>query len=496
MKSVTKSQYTAYLKCPKMLWYSLHGEPGAVSDVTLRTLDSGTAFGELARSYFGPYVLANRNSEIPVTEQTRRFLESGEPTVAEASFACDGCFCMADILHRNESGAYDLIEVKSTSSMKPEHIDDIAFQYRVISRCVPVGRCILMHLNGEYRRSGDLTAELFALEDVTGIVKDAVAGVVKKPKKGAPVSQDPIGDAVKVISCMDAAPLPGIRVHANCDDPWECPYKAQCLAALTDEERALASITGLTWKQRIKCIEAGKPVYPKGKEVLTMPDNEEKTDPPAIREFLDTVRYPLYLLDFESIQNIVPQYDGQKPWQQTPFQYSLHIVPGPGAKESELIHREFLWDTPEDPRPALVKRLCGDIPSDACVMAYNMSFERGIIADLAVVYPEYAGHLEAIRENCIDLMEPFRKKDYYKGVLRTSYSIKQVLPCCCPDDPSLDYHSLDEVQNGTMAQEKYLELIALEPSPRKDELRRNMLAYCRLDTFAMYKLLKFLYGLV
>ncbi len=500
MRIISKSSYTQYLKCPKMLWYNMHGFERQITENTQRTLDNGIEFGILAQSYFGDYVVVERDADKSMTDQTREFLENGAANIAEATFVANGGYCQVDILHRNEEGTFDIVEVKSSSQVKSYYLDDVAFQYYVVKDCVPVRRCLLLHLNADYRRHGALTNDLFVLEDVTEKVLALQKPKVKKTKKKSEPEVDPdkllIKEAIESINELLDGDLPDLKIHSGCDEQWECPFMNDCISTLSEKEQELISCEDLTWKQRIKCLEEGKMVYPKGKEVLTMPDDEVIFNREGVQEFLDSVHYPLYLLDFESIQTIIPQFDGQRPWQQTPFQYSLHIMNSPSDEEPDLIHREFLWTENSDPRRALVEQFILDIPADACVMAYNMMFEKAIIADLAVVFPEYADHLMAIHDHCIDLMVPFKKHDYYKGDMRTSFSIKKVLPSCFPDDPSLDYHNLDEVQNGTMAQEKYLELISMNPSEQKDRLKENLLKYCELDTLAMFKLLKFLYGLM
>lgn len=496
MRNISKSSYTQYLKCPKMLWYNQHGYERVISENTQRTLDNGIEFGLMAQKYFGDYVVVERDSDISMIDQTKAYLARGEKNIAEATFVANGGYCQVDILHENENGNHDIVEVKSSSRVQSYYLDDVAFQYYVVKDCVKIDKCMILHLNPEYRRHGELTNDLFVLEDVTETVKAMQHPKIKKTKKGEP-PVDPnaeiIGEAIEKINVLLDGDLPEMKVHANCDDQWECPFMEECVSTLSTEEQQLMSCTDLTWKQRIKCLTKGEMVYPKGKEVLKMKDDEVILKKEGIQSFLSTIRYPLYLLDFESIQNIVPQYDNQKPWQQTPFQYSLHIMKSAEDTDSDLIHREFLWSENSDPREALVKQLVSDIPADAAVMAYNMMFEKSIIMDLAIVYPQYHDHLMAIYDNCIDLMIPFKNQDYYRGDMRGSFSIKKVLPSCFPNDPSLDYHNLDEVQNGTMAQEKYLELISMKSGEEKEKLKHNMLKYCELDTYAMYKLLRFLY---
>ena len=199
---------------------------------------------------------------------------------------------------------------------------------------------------------------------------------------------------------------------------------------------------------------------------------------------MDTLTYPLYFLDFESFQPAVPLYDKSSPYEQIVFQYSLHYVL---EKDGKLYHKEFLAYPGEDPRRAVAEHLCEDIPTDVCVLAYNMGFEKGRIASLAKLYPDFEEHLLNIHGNIKDLMVPFRNKDYYNKAMQGSYSIKYVLPALFPDDPSLDYHNLEGVHNGGEASAIFAAMVDMEPK-QLEEYREHLLKYCELDTYAMVKI--------
>ena len=168
------------------------------------------------------------------------------------------------------------------------------------------------------------------------------------------------------------------------------------------------------------------------------------------------------------------------------FQYSLHYIE---EEDGPLMHKEFLAMPGRDPRRELAERLCRDIPLGACTLAYNMTFEKSRIKELAELYPDLADHLMDIYGNIMDLMVPFRMKHYYTKAMRGSYSIKSVLPALFPDDPALDYHYLEGVHNGTEASAAFAAMGKMDP----DDLaacRENLLKYCGLDTFAMVRVLE------
>ena len=203
-----------------------------------------------------------------------------------------------------------------------------------------------------------------------------------------------------------------------------------------------------------------------------------------IAEFMKQLYYPIYFLDFESFQPPIPLYENSRPFEQIVFQYSLHYIEHDGG---ELHHKEFLAEPGEDPRRKLAEQLCVDIPKNVCVTAYNMTFEKGRIKELAQLYPNLSEHLMNIHDHTVDLIIPFRRKDYYCKAMQGSYSVKYVLPALFPDDPSLDYHNLEGIHHGGEASAAFSAMQNMAP----DELQRcrhNLLKYCGLDTYAMVKI--------
>jgi len=213
-------------------------------------------------------------------------------------------------------------------------------------------------------------------------------------------------------------------------------------------------------------------------------DCGDHIDKSGIRAFLNTLSYPIYFLDFETMQQTIPQYPGTWPYQQIPFQYSLHYIESPGG---ELKHKEFLAESGTDPRRAIAESLCRDIPMHTCVTAYNRGFECGRLKELAQQFPDLADHLLNIRSNIQDLLTPFQSGHYYNRAMGGSFSIKSVLPALFTDDPSLDYHNLEGVHNGGEAMTIFPKIKDM-PAEEQAIARKNLLEYCKLDTYAMVKL--------
>ena len=184
------------------------------------------------------------------------------------------------------------------------------------------------------------------------------------------------------------------------------------------------------------------------------------------------------------MQPVIPQFPRSHPYDQIPFQYSLHYIEREGG---ELKHKEFLGVSGEDPRRALAQRLVDDVPRNACVLAYNKAFECTRIKELSELFPDLANALTDIRLHIVDLLVPFQKGYYYNRAMGGSFSIKSVLPALFPDDPALNYHNLEGVHNGGEAMTVFPEIKDMPPE-EAEAARRNLLKYCELDTLALVKL--------
>ena len=481
--SLTKSLFCEAVQCPRMLWLRLHRPDlfdASVQDEHL--FDTGNRVGEAARGLFGPCARVPFGYRSSMAEETRRLLEAGETNIAEASFEQDGLFCSVDILRVLPDGAVEICEVKSGTSVKDIHLWDAAFQMHVLSLCgLRVERVCVVHINSEYVRRGDLDLQqLFAIEDVTDrclALQENTANTVAFLRTYLAREEEP------------ACPL-----GEQCFSPYECGFWAHCSEHLPKPN--VFDLAGMQLKKKAEFCRQGIVSFadlasqPKlSAAVRQQIDHELRDLPPDIdrdrvRLFLREQRFPLYFLDFESFQPAIPLYEGSRPYEQIPFQYSLHILE---TEDGPLLHREYLARPGEDPRRELAEQLCRDIPASACVLAYNMSFEKGRIKALAGLYPDLAEHLASIGENIQDLMVPFRSKWVYARAMQGSYSIKYVLPALFPDDPDLDYHSLDNVHNGAEASSAFEAMESMDEA-EAEGLRKDLLRYCGLDTLAMVKI--------
>ena len=200
---------------------------------------------------------------------------------------------------------------------------------------------------------------------------------------------------------------------------------------------------------------------------------------------LDSLAYPLYFIDYETCQYAIPKYEGTKPYQQIPFQYSLHIIKEKGAP---LEHKEYLAEVgDENIIRNFAESMIENLPENGSVIVYNKSFEASVNKKIGEMYPDLQPEIERINSNIVDLMIPFSKRNYYTKEMKGSYSIKYVLPALYPDDPELDYSQLSLIHKGDEASNAFLSLKDKSPE-EQEKIRKGLLEYCKLDTYAMVKI--------
>jgi hypothetical protein len=491
--NLSKTRYIKGVQCPKILWLDIHKSEARDNSVLNQTVfDTGNRVGDLAMGYFGAY------TEVPYSEdkslmlaETQRLLAAKTKIICEASFSHNGNFCSVDIL-RVKNDSVEIVEVKGSTSVAPIYYHDTAFQYHVLTSCgMNAKKVSIMHINNQYERQGDIDLHhLFTLVDCTDTVfsmQNEIAANIPRFKASAEAETEPQTD-----------------IGGQCFAPYECVYCSYCWRHIPEHSVFDVSGNGLRFDKKLSLYRRGIVTFDQllksGEDLNPLARLQVETQvfdkPPlinkeAIRAFLDTLQYPLYFLDFETFQEAIPPFNDLRPYMQIPFQYSLHIQQSPGGA---LAHKEFL-SVEGDPRRPLAESLCNDISQNACVIAYNMGFEKGRLKELAACCNDLAVHLMNIHDNIKDLMQPFQSRAYYNKEQHGSYSIKQVLPAMCPNDPELDYHALDLVHNGTDAQAAYA-AIASQPPEEQERTKKAMLAYCRLDTLAMVKILEKLQDIV
>jgi hypothetical protein len=476
---ISKSKYLAGIRCPKLLW-TLYNEPALIpapSPALQARFDVGRDVGRLAqRLWPGGVEVPYTPGDLAATVTRTQELMGRRVPLFEASFLVDGRYCRVDILEPVGEAGWNLVEVKSGTSLKPEHLDDVAFQADTLARAeVDLRRLLLQHLNNEYVRAGEIDpAAILCAKDVTAACQ-------------------PIRSAIDVhvseMRAVIAGARPDTPIGPHCNAPSPCVLKDACWDWLpahnvttlhgARSEKSFARLaqgiaelgdvpdSQLTPKQRIQkaCALTGA----------------LHVEPPEIRRWLSRLRYPLYLLDFETMSPAIPLLEGTRPYQRIPFQFSLHILAEPGAAPR---HSEFLAETPTDPRPALLDAL-GTIGAGGTVLAYNMSFEQGVLRELGRDFPDRARQCSDLIARIADLITPFRAFHLYHPDQRGSCSLKAVLPAFT----GRGYAGL-EIQEGEQASREYLRVVCGDvPADEKARTLQALRDYCRRDTLAMVELL-------
>ena len=471
---LSKSTYLAGLQCNKRLWLEYHRphQKSGPDQAAQRLFKQGRQIGELARQHFpGGLLISGVPFDIPkALHQTQTAIETGQTVLYEAAFSVDDLLIVADILCKKPDDSWQLIEVKMSTSEKPEHLHDLAIQRYTLERCgLTVSQTQLMLVNSRDCIYPELD-KLFYLVDVTE--KLSVSDVASK-----------LDDFQKIVEQPDE---PQRSIGRHCHTPQSCTFKDYCWSP--HGTKTIFHLPGLHYKKKDALIAQGTlqladippsfKLSPKEQQRLELQLNDQIViDRDMIKRELDKLSYPLYFLDFETDNPALPRYHGTRPYQQVPFQFSCHVL----HAEGRLEHHEFLHCEPSDPRPAFTQALLDCIGHQGDIIAYNANFEASILRQLAASFPAQQTELVQLIERLWDQLLIF-KHHYQHHAFAGSNSLKAVLPVLIPD---LKYEGL-QVANGIDAQNAWT--ILIEEEQENEELIAALLDYCRLDTLAMVRI--------
>jgi len=477
---LSKSQYIRGRQCLKSLW--LHrNQPehrDEIGEVQQAIFSAGTDVGVLAQQYFPggvfiPYEGISLSDQLKMTQEA---INSGADVICEAAFCHDEVFFKADILRKVSEG-WELYEVKASTAAKDVHLEDIALQCYVLSGAgIPIAGVYLIHVNNQYIRQGDIEVDkLFSVVDVSTHISDM---------------QQEVSKSISAMRGMLQGDVPGIDIGPNCNDPYGCDFSGHCWQhipspSVFDFARIGKKAFELC-NQGIVKMEDTPEDYLNDKQIMQLDSwrhQREYVDIPEVSRFLGSLRYPLCFMDFETFATPVPLYDGIKPYQQVPFQYSLHIL---DVVDGALTHLKYLAEGDVNPQQDFLESLLSAIPSNATVLVWNATFERQRLQELMQVFPLKKRQIQNILDNIVDLMVPFQKRHIYRPGFQGSYSIKNVLPYMVPD---LSYKDLD-IRDGSTASTEWLRMMIVTDPLERKTLREQLLAYCKMDTYAMVSILE------
>ncbi|MFC1952343.1 DUF2779 domain-containing protein [Chloroflexota bacterium] len=471
---LSKSKYLTALQCPRLIWIETH-EPDKIPETDLITqhiFNQGHEVGYLAKKLYPGGIDISTGDFMGNIFSTKELLKERNP-LFEAGILAGKLYSRVDILSPTGEDEWDIVEVKSSTSVKDVHINDVAFQrYCCNQSGLNIRKCYLALINNHYVKYGDIDPKgLFNTHDVTDQVEEASIGI-----------QDRIDSILEVIN---QETCPEMIIGPHCRDPYECPL-TDCWDHLPEHnvfslyrggEKSFAMYGSgivsieeipddykLNDKQRIQqaCIVSGEP----------------HIDKEAISDFLSSLEYPLYYLDFETIGPAIPLFDGVRPYNDIPFQFSLHVVQD---EKSSPVHHSYITSGKDDPRPALVTELQKTLGNSGSIIAYHKGFEEGCLRDMAAAFPEYSDWIEHVCSRLVDLLAPFSNFHYYNPSQKGSASLKRVLPAMT----GRGYEDLD-INDGQVASFTFLTANYGDiPELERAQVMENLAKYCGRDTEGM-----------
>jgi hypothetical protein len=486
---LSKTKLLRGYRCLKCIYLTVH-HPELEAPITpdLQALfDQGNRVGEKAREFFPGGVLVDN---VPwdftgALAKTQALIANGTEIIYEAAFAYQGCYARADIIQFSPATKrWRIFEVKSTTKVKPEHIDDVGLQAWIMAKSgLAIEQINMMHLNSDCRYP-DLS-QLFVTHDVTTDIRATYLSI--KPK------------ITDILATIRTPEIPNIDIGPQCLAPTECGFTKHCWNEKKIPELSVLDLPGLRdhkWDLYYDGItQLDDPRLGDAVALTELQDRiiqvyktkERFVDRFAIKLALADWQFPFIFLDFETINPAIPRYENCGPYNQVPFQFSVHIWP---HRDAEITHTSFLHDAKTDPRDTLIPALLKACGTKGHIVAYYGKFEAARIEELAAYSPPHQEALQQLITRIVDPLPIFRQH-VYDNAFHGSFSLKNVAPALLGDE-----HRYDDmlVANGNDAQRAFDELIADNTSAEKKAiLRQAMLEYCEKDTYVMVLLVKWLY---
>lgn len=486
---LTKSKYLNGLRCHKRLWYE-ENYRDKKPDTTIserRLFDQSKKVGILARSHFSEGVLINTTDPENAIEQTKEAIERGESCIFEAAFIFNDVLVRCDILQK-DTNYWRITEIKASTVnrtikaskiVKEEYLHDLAIQkYVLTGHGLTISKTQLMLINSKECVYPDLS-NLFAIEDATDQVDQLM---------------DSIHSNVETFKTIfNRSDEPNVLIGEHCDKPNPCPFKTHCWK--TVPKKSIFTIPRLNWEKKnklikkgiysLKCLPDDFPLSQKQRAyVNSVLDGQPEIDNAVIQRLISDLEYPIHFLDFETDNPAIPRFNGLRPYQHFPFQYSCHVMQADGS----IRHHEYLHTDTSDPREQLLESLLKHISPCGSVVVYRASTEGGVLKDLAISFPEHASIFQSIIDRLWDQLVIFQ--NHYKHPdFGGSNSLKDVLPVLVP---WLCYDNLDVVHDGEEAQAVWNLMLNTTDETEKSKLIDDLKAYCKLDTRATLEIHKVL----
>ena len=486
---LSKSDYILYLRHPAWLWIKKHAKHllPPVDSALQALFDEGHAFEPFAEAQVPDLVKLGFSDFASYQSLTGRTLDAwrnGAAAVAQGRYEAGRLTCISDIVTRDDSG-YILTEIKSGTKAKPEHTFDLAFQKIVLEDSgFPITRCEVAHVNRDCVRNGPIDPQaLVGVTDITEKVNAQTENTRARIAQALAVADsdsmpDPAPERARLRSYQDWLEIRAKLEPALPEDSIYLLPSMNAEKASTLIEADIATVDEITDPSMLaKSTQRYLRACERGARTV---------DQPALETFLGQIDYPIYFLDYESTQGLVPPWDGTRPYQQIPFQYSLHMQQEAGG---EIEHREYLHRDATNPMPALLERLREDLGATGSVLVWYEPFEKSRNDEMGAAYDQHKAFLLGLNARVIDLMTPFANETVSDPAFKGSASIKAFLPALLPE---LSYDDL-EIKEGASASRLWKEVTLNNPkAPDRDKTYDDLVDYCTRDTWAMVAILKVL----
>jgi hypothetical protein len=488
MNPLSKSKLLAFRQCPRRLWLEVHHPELQIdASVAKESFEIGNIVGMIARKRYDPdgqgiCIDAQREGFDAALVRSATALASNAP-IFEAGFIGGSGLVFADIMLpeiRAGHNAWQMIEVKSSTTVKTHHRDEVAIQVFVANEAgIRVITASVAHIDSNFVYLGDGDYDgLFAEVNLTNEANERHNEVSSW-----------IAEAQAILGQQDE---PSIKTGRHCNEPYECGFLRYCKAKEPQADYPIEWLPSVRTKALRQHILDNSVIDMRQVPDALLSERQKrvKTQTLSAETFFDRSgaaadlaahELPALFLDFETINFAVPIWRGTRPYQQIPFQFSIHRL----TQFGELRHVSFLDLSGNDPTERFASELITACDRDGPIFVYNAGFEMARIKELSNRIPRLSQELLALNNRIVDLL-PMARRRYYHPDQKGSWSIKSVLPSVAPD---LEYNLLDGVQDGGMAMNAYLEAISADVSvERKSAIKRELLAYCELDTFAMVRI--------
>ncbi len=491
MAMLTKTDYILWRECKKNIWLKIHKpevyNTSELSEFEKQIIETGNEVEEVARKLFPKgFLVAGRGVE--AQKVTQDLIADNKAIIFQANFLRDNFNAAVDVLELNSNGSYNIYEVKSTTDVdKKTHYHDLAFQINLLEKFdLEIKKASVIHLNSEYVRHGEINInQLFHTEDVTEKVNEIKWTVQQEMDfalKYLQQDDQPSGTC----DCI----YKGRSNHCSTfkySNPKVPAYGVHDISRIGASRAKLADLidVGIFELADVPEEAFNKLSLPQQNQITAHVKNIILQDKLSIKKELDNLVFPLYFLDYETFPCAIPRFDGFSPYQQIPFQYSLHVLEKPG---DEPKHFEFLFAERNDPSSEFLKSLQKDIGESGTIIVWNKKFECKINEQLAERNADYKLLIEQVNARVYDLMDIFGKQFYVHKDFKGKISIKNVLPVLVP---SLSYKDL-EIKEGGTASQKWNHAVTFASYQEKEKIMADLKVYCKLDTLAMHEIWKHL----